>query len=936
MMTLRLLLRRLRPIRTLLPVVLAFGVAACEDQNASIEALQKANAYRQSGELMAAVIELRSALQNDPDSAEAHFLMGAIHAEDVGDGDSAQNALLRARELGVDEKKLKAPFALTWILKRDFVKALTEIGDPESLPAGQMAYFHVLRGRAYMGLKDFSKADTAFKDALQVQPDYVPALAGLGQSALRNNKNYERVNEFLNKALAVNPNSREALHLQGDMLYLRKNYAEAETALLKAVELYEHNAPLRMSLVRALLAQNKLSAAVANLDEAFLPNPNDAGRVLLRAQAAFQEKNFDLAKHYSEEVLGLDPDNQVAMLLAAGAHYATGGYEATRGHMARFLKSNPGHILSRKLYGAALIKLGRSPEAYEVLRPLADKIPDDAGLLSLLGSAALAGGDLQEARRFIGQAVEKRPEGTADRARLGITKIALGNAEDGLEDLENVLEGRTTPQAQGIKSYLSAYRSGEFIDAISAARELKMLMPQHPLPPTLIGIARQALNDLNGSREALNEAITLDNNFVPAVMAFGNLERKLGRLERALQHFEKAQKLRPDRLQTLLRMAMVQLSMGRFQDAVGNLEKAVFKYPTALQPRIVFGQVMFRINRPEKALSIASDVLDHYPGNPGLLEVVGRSQLALRKPADAVATFRKLVDVLPDTPDSHFYLATAYRDLGDMARYESEIARALEVDPAHFKSLVERARLNLSEAKIDVARAQVDELIKTYPDVPAVAELDGTVALAEGRPEQAIAAFEKALTFGANSRLVIQLSRAKWLSKDQDGALATMKDWLQRQPGDGNVRLEYANLLLTKDRYQEAHGHLEAVVESFPNNALARNNLAWTLHRLDRNSAALLHAEKALELAPNNAGVMDTLGVILYARGKETEAISLLQRAVKLAPAAPDPKYHLARALAKVGKKDEARKVLKRLFANKNISFSEEKDAKQLLKKLGG
>lgn len=81
--------------RTIAPAVLAF----CCATGVSANAVEAAGKYRAGGELTAAVIELKSALQRNTDDADARALLGDIYL-DLGDGAAAEKELRQAAALG--------------------------------------------------------------------------------------------------------------------------------------------------------------------------------------------------------------------------------------------------------------------------------------------------------------------------------------------------------------------------------------------------------------------------------------------------------------------------------------------------------------------------------------------------------------------------------------------------------------------------------------------------------------------------------------------------------------------------------------------------------------------------------------------------------------------------------------------------------------------
>jgi predicted Zn-dependent protease len=140
---------------------------------------------------------------------------------------------------------------------------------------------------------------------------------------------------------------------------------------------------------------------------------------------------------------------------------------------------------------------------------------------------------------------------------------------------------------------------------------------------------------------------------------------------------------------------------------------------------------------------------------------------------------------------------------------------------------------------------------------------------------------------------------------------------------------------LRDKRYDSAREQFAAIVAAQPDNALARNNLAWLLWQAGDAQGALPHAERAVELAPDNPAVADTAGIVHLKLGNTGRASTLLQKAAAGLPDNAEVQYHYAQVLAAQGKNDEAREVLSRALS-KGGEFSERAAAEALLKKLGG
>ena len=81
--------------RVLSIMALLIASSACDDPGAEAY-IQRAEAYRQKGEISASIIELKNALQQEPRNARARYLLGRNYLA-IRDLASAEKELLRAR-----------------------------------------------------------------------------------------------------------------------------------------------------------------------------------------------------------------------------------------------------------------------------------------------------------------------------------------------------------------------------------------------------------------------------------------------------------------------------------------------------------------------------------------------------------------------------------------------------------------------------------------------------------------------------------------------------------------------------------------------------------------------------------------------------------------------------------------------------------------------
>jgi predicted Zn-dependent protease len=246
------------------------------------------------------------------------------------------------------------------------------------------------------------------------------------------------------------------------------------------------------------------------------------------------------------------------------------------------------------------------------------------------------------------------------------------------------------------------------------------------------------------------------------------------------------------------------------------------------------------------------------------------------------------------------------------------------------------ARIYVSKQDYPEAQKLVEGLAAAEPKNASIAELQGTVALAQKRPADAVAAYERGLAIVDNEFFRSRLATAQAQAGHVDQAEKTLLPWIEAHPDDPAARLAMGDIYVAANRLSDAQSQYAGILKKNPNDAVAENNLAWTLSEIGRNSDALLHAQHAAALMPQSPQILDTLGVVLMKNGKNDEAVATLQKAAGTQPDANlSVRLHLAQALAAAGRKDDARENLRAMLAT-GKPFKERDEAEKLLKQLGG
>jgi tetratricopeptide (TPR) repeat protein len=170
--------------RTLPAIVLLLGLAACWPMAAHADYMSNARDSMKKGDLKSAQIDLRNAVRNDPQNAEAHYLLGRVSIE-LGDPVAAEREASAARDRGYDPHQAVPLLTQALLAQGKYQKLLDDL-KPEGKDTTLDASILVARGYALIGLKKPEDAQKAFADAQQVAPNAVePLLADARLSVAR-------------------------------------------------------------------------------------------------------------------------------------------------------------------------------------------------------------------------------------------------------------------------------------------------------------------------------------------------------------------------------------------------------------------------------------------------------------------------------------------------------------------------------------------------------------------------------------------------------------------------------------------------------------------------------------------------------------------------------------------------------------------------------
>jgi putative PEP-CTERM system TPR-repeat lipoprotein len=891
--------------RLALAVLAAWLIAGCAQKPEALLASAKERLAKD--DRPAAIIQLRNALQKNPNLAEARFLLGKSLLE-TGDVLGAEKELRRAAELQYPEDQVVPLLARALVTRGDYKKAIGEFGNVKLASPESMADLQASLGKARLGLGDAGAAKTSFEAALSTQTDFPPAL--VGEARIKASaEDYAGALALVDAALGKEPNLTEGWQLKGDILAVQKQNDAALAAYRKALETKPDYVPAHYALVSLLMRDNKTADANKAFEAMKKVAPKSPQTLYLQAAIAYHDKNYAAARDAIQLQLKAAPGNLPGLLLGAQIDYQFGSYAQVETALSTVLQFFPRESAARRLLAQTYLREGKPDKAKDVLDPILHDGQPDSDTLAIAGEVYLRNGDAAAAADYFEKSAALDPKNPSKRLGVAISHLAEGEGERGVGELEAV-----AAEDSGVRADLALVatnlRQKKFDAALAAVNSIEKKQPNTALPKHLRGVVLLAKRDVPGARKSFEEAVAIDPTYLPAIANLARLDVADKKPDAAKKRYESVLAKDPKNAQALLALAELRAQTGGTPDEVAAMiGKAITANPADPTPRLALVSYWLRSKEPKKALTAAQDALAAMPERPEILDAAARAYRDAGDANQAINTYTKLAQLQPNSPLPYMRIAEINMAANDNNAAISSLRKALELKPDLIEAQRALVALYIGSGRTKDALAAARDVQKRRPNDAVGYVLEGQVHTANKDWAQAESVYRAGLKEAGSPELATYLYSALTQAGKEQEASKFAAAWLKDHPADIPLRQYLAQVALDKKDYASAAKYYQAMLAAQPDNALILNNLAWVSGQL-KDPKAIEYAERAYQLAPSSPAILDTLGMLVVEKGDVARGIELLKKASELQPGNGAIRLNYASALAKSGQKDAAKKEL--------------------------
>jgi tetratricopeptide (TPR) repeat protein len=631
---------------------------------------------------------------------------------------------------------------------------------------------------------------------------------------------------------------------------------------------------------------------------------------MTKGREYFAAQNYEKARLEFRNALQLDPNDAEASFLAGEAAERLGNLREAAQMYHTAIQANGKHLGARAHLARLYVLTGSPDKAVELVEPGLAIAPDDADLLAARGAARERLGDKPSARADAEKAVRIAPANENAVVLLASIESQAGETDKAINLVKNAVQASAASVDLRIvlaQLYLNAGRHPEVVQELERviSIEPKKFVHRYRLAQVLL-----LDKNVDGAEAALRAGVAQVPDSADAKLALANFLASYRTYDVAEAELRRMSAASPNDYQ-------LRLGLGQFYASHNKAPQAEAVYrqiikddgtgPNGLIARNRLASAYLAANQPDAAAALVAEVLKQNPRDNDAL--ITRSNLSLtRGKADAaIADLRAVQRDQPNSIPLQRALARAYLKNDDPTLAEETLRAAVQASPNDPNARLDLAQLLVRmgqpdqalpmleklatdqpanaavlEAFFDVQIARKDfagarrtaALVQTAkPELPAGNYMSGLAELADGKPDAARAAFERAAAISPSAvEPVTALVRLDLSQQHQDAALA----------------------------------RLDKVIAQFPKNPLARNLKGEVLAQLKRTDPAIASFREAIALTPAWITPYRNIATAEFAAGRNDEAIKALQEGVKASRDAPELVADLAGLYERTGRVNDA------------------------------
>jgi len=890
-------------------------IGGCSENETADAHINKANTYINENKIDESIIELKNAIKKAPKNSEARFLLGKIYLQQ-GSGFEATKELEKAHKLKYTSSKVIPLLARAYLITNSDNDVIALYEQALKLPDEVKSQYLAYNTLANIRLQDNASAKVAesISNQLPILTTYsylASAYILLSENKLDGAKN--KVNKSL-ELLSENPDS---VMLLGQINTALGLHSEASENYLTFANIQPKSRIIILLLADSALKEKNYENAEKYADSILKSVPNQPFAHYIKSVARFEVQDYKSANTHAEQAELFGFNSPQLKLVAGASSYFLENFEQAHHHLSPIVKYLPAEHPATKMFAISQLQLGLIGDISNTLNNFTVTNKQDAKFLSSLSLQLAEIGAIEDAKLLANKVTSKQAENAEENISAGILKLML-NDPSGMTNLQNAVSLKPDMLSAELALVSAALQVNDFEKALEISNKWQEKYPDKPAAFNILATIYLKQGKLDLARTNLNKSLKMlpENHF-----AISNLV-KISLIKNEIAEATRLSELGINLFPEDEKMLRQYYSVTRVDDkqrAVSSSKiKTLFESNSDnLGLGLLYAEVLIDQKNYKQALS----VLDSFDASIRSPKKLWQLHIIVHR---NISEGRGTLNVIKQWAKTNPYALEPIVLLVDQHMRNREIESALSIIDKALKGYQKNnALLKSAKMQILLDNGKLQEAKYFYPEFSGndmnekvVQGVKGRIYLLEKNYLEAIPLLKAFYYNFPSSSNIILLAVAQRNAQKIDEAIDTLKAFLENNDSDIKVRTLLANFYLV-GQPGNAIPLYERMLLERPQNVVFLNNLAWL--NLDGNNLelALKYSAKAVKLAPKHSNVLDTRGMVLFKAEKKMMALKALTSAYQLSKGRDvDIALNYSEVLISNEKNKEALFILKRLNTN--------------------
>ncbi|MFT6275980.1 MAG: putative PEP-CTERM system TPR-repeat lipoprotein [Halioglobus sp.] len=750
---------------------------ALETQSDSVPALlAQARMLASQGDFPGAELALATLTSLDAENAQAWHLIGDIRVEQRKP-DEAREAYGKAIALAEGNYSALFRRALVALQAEDYEAAQLDAHEliriaPNQPSAGYVqGLIHFQAGRFKEAVTSLSVAEPAFTrfpmilfylasaqfaegnlDQASVQatryygiaPDSINSRKLLSTIRLQQGK-FDEVIDLLEPLLAANPDDVSALNLMANALLGTGETGEGIKLLSRVTELQPDSSAAQVRLGAGLLMGGDSDDATQHIEAALKLDPEFQQADILLVVNHLQKKDYPAAIEAAEDYRLRNLTSTPPLNLLGQVYLAAGQFSEAKKSFEKALTFDQGDPTANHQLAQMAVSEKDLAAARAHYKALLKNREDHLPTLIQLAILDAQEGDKVAMVEHLEQAIKAHPQAIEPRIFLGRFHLSQKRPEK-VAPLFSSLEKAQKQSPQVLQLMAMAQLSNqEHGDAQFTLEQLMGSAPNTAELHHMMAMAASGTGDMKRVEQELNNALALDNDYLPAAIALAKLTLNRKRTEEFQEHLRHLKLLAPKNIDVLLLSAAGESLNGNNLTAIALAEQA-FEQKSTTATLLSLGAYLGEENRSDDALALYEKWLKENPDDVPVRMAVGNSMQATQQLDEAVDAFEDILRLDPNNVVALNNLAWSIRNI-DPAKALDYALRSSALAPESPEVLDTLAVVEYANNEYKKAQRTIQKALSKRPDNPSILYHSAMIAAVMGDEAKAVLTLQK-LTSG--------------------------------------------------------------------------------------------------------------------------------------------------------------------------------------------